>query len=150
MDNLIINKKPRKYIPQDLKMEWENLSPILDELLKREINSVEELEKWLKDKSELEAALEEDFAWRYIKMSCDTANENLVKDFQYFATEIEPKISPVANELNKKLNDSPFVNNLDHDKYFVYLRAIKKSLELYREENIELFTQLQVAQQKYQ
>jgi len=150
MNNLIINKKTRTYIPQDLKMEWENLSPILDELLKREINTVEELEQWLKDKSELEAALEEDFAWRYIKMSCDTANEDLVKDFQYFATEIEPKISPVANELNKKLNDSPFVNDLDHDKYFVYLRAIKKSLELYREENIELFTQLQVAQQKYQ
>jgi oligoendopeptidase F len=150
MENLIINKKTRTYIPQDLKMEWENLSPILDELLKRNIHSVEELEQWLKDKSELEAALEEDFAWRYIKMSCDTANENLVKDFQYFATEIEPKISPVANELNKKLNDSPFVNDLDHDKYFVYLRAIKKSLELYREENIELFTQLQVAQQKYQ
>ncbi|WP_316772344.1 M3 family oligoendopeptidase [Pedobacter frigiditerrae] len=147
---MIINKKIRTYIPQDLKMEWENLSPILEELLKREINAVGELEQWLKDKSELEAALEEDFAWRYIKMSCDTANESLVKDFQYFATEIEPKISPVANELNKKLNDSPFVNDLDHDKYFVYLRAIKKSLELYREENIELFTQLQVAQQKYQ
>ncbi|RZL50828.1 MAG: M3 family oligoendopeptidase [Pedobacter sp.] len=150
MNNLIINKKTRTYIPQDLKIEWESLSPILDELLGREINSVEELEQWLKDKSEFEAALEEDFAWRYIKMSCDTANENLVKDFQYFATEIEPKISPVANELNKKLNDSAFVDQLDKDKYFVYIRAVKKALELYREENIELFTQLQVAQQKYQ
>lgn len=150
MNNLTINKKPRTFIPQSLKMEWENLSPLLDELLKREINSVEELEKWLKDKSELEAALEEDFAWRYIKMSCDTANENLVKDFQYFATEIEPKISPLANELNKKFSESAFIDQLDQEKYFVYIRAIKKALELYREENIELFTQLQVSQQKYQ
>lgn len=150
MNNLSINKKPRTFIPQNLKMEWENLSPILNELLKREINSVEELEKWLKDKSELEAALEEDFAWRYIKMSCDTANEDLVKDFQYFATEIEPKISPLANELNIKFSESPFIDQLDQDKYFVYIRAIKKALELYREENIELFTQLQVSQQKYQ
>ncbi|RZK57836.1 MAG: M3 family oligoendopeptidase [Pedobacter sp.] len=150
MNDLTINKKPRTYIPQDLKMEWDNLSPILDELLKREINNVEELEKWLMDKSELEAALEEDFAWRYIKMSCDTANEGLVKDFQYFATEIEPKISPLANELNKKFSESPFIEELDQDKYFVYIRAIKKALELYREENIELFTQLQVTQQKYQ
>ena len=150
MDNLIINKKQRTYIPQDILMEWENLAPIFDELLKRDINNVEELEQWLKDKSELEAALEENFAWRYIKMSCDTANEDLVKDFQYFATEIEPKISPVANELNKKLNDSPFIDELDQDKYFVYIRAVKKALELYREENIELFTQLQVTQQKYQ
>ncbi|TKB97324.1 M3 family oligoendopeptidase [Pedobacter cryotolerans] len=150
MDNLIINKKQRTYIPQDLKMEWENLAPIFDELLKRELNNVADLENWLKDKSELEAALEENFAWRYIKMSCDTANESLVKDFQYFATEIEPKISPVANELNKKLNDSPFIDELDQDKYFVYIRAVKKALELYREENIELFTKLQVTQQKYQ
>lgn len=150
MDNLIINKKQRTYIPQDLVMEWENLVPIFDELLKRDISSVEELEQWLKNKSELEAALEENFAWRYIKMSCDTANEDLVKDFQYFATEIEPKISPVANELNKKLNDSPFIDELDQDKYFVYIRAVKKALELYREENIELFTKLQVTQQKYQ
>ncbi|KQC00210.1 M3 family oligoendopeptidase [Pedobacter sp. Hv1] len=150
MNNLIINKKPRTYIPQDLKIEWENLAPILDELQKRAINSAQELEQWLKDKSELEAALEEDFAWRYIKMSCDTANEDLVKSFQYFATEIEPKISPIANELNKKFSESPFIDQLDQDKYFVYIRAVKKALELYREENIELFTQLQVAQQKYQ
>lgn len=150
MNNLIINKKPRTYIPQDLKMEWANLEPILNELLKRGINNVDELEQWLKDKSELEAALEEDFAWRYIKMSCDTANESLVKDFQYFATEIEPKISPIANDLNKKFSESPFIDKLDQDKYFVYIRAVKKALELYREENIELFTQLQVAQQKYQ
>ncbi len=150
MKDLTIHKKPRTYIPQDLKIEWENLAPIFDELLKREINSVAELEQWLRDKSELEAALEEDFAWRYIKMSCDTANEALVKDFQYFATAIEPKISPIANELNKKFSESPWIDQLDKDKYFVYIRAIKKALELYREENIELFTQLQVTQQKYQ
>lgn len=150
MNPLTINKKPRTYIPQNLKMEWESLSPILDELLKREINNVERLEQWLKDKSELEAALEEDFAWRYIKMSCDTANEQLVKDFQYFATEIEPKISPIANELNKKFSESVFIDELDQNEYFVYIRAVKKSLELYREENVELFTKLQVAQQRYQ
>jgi len=150
MIDLTIPKKIRKYFPQDVEIKWDNLSPVLDELLNREISDAQELEQWLKDKSEVEAALEEDFAWRYIKMSCDTANEELVKSFQYFATEIEPKISPVANLLNKKLVDSPFINDLDQDKYFVYLRAVKKSLEIYREENVELFTKLQVAQQRYQ
>lgn len=150
MINLTIPKKTRAYIPQDLLIEWENLEPILNELLERPIDNVNELEQWLKDKSELEAALEEDFAWRYIRMSCDTANEELVKNFQYFATEIEPKISPVANLLNQKFNDSPFIEELDHDKYFVYIRAIRKALEIYREENVELLTKLQVSQQKYQ
>ena len=147
---MIINKKPRTYIPNDLKISWESLEPLFAELQNREINSADELEHWLKDRSELDAALEEDFAWRYIKMSCDTANEALVESFQYFATEIEPKISPLSNELNKKFSDSPFMDDLDKEKYFVYSRAIKKALELYRDENIELFTELQVKQQKYQ
>ena len=147
---MIITKRTRTYIPQDLAITWESLEPIFTELQNRQITSVEELEQWLKDRSELEAALEEDFAWRYIKMSCDTANEELVKNFQYFAEEIEPKISPLSNELNKKFVESPFMDDLDKEKFFVYSRAIKKALEIYREENIELFTQLQVKQQKYQ
>jgi oligoendopeptidase F len=147
---MIINKKPRTYIPQDLAITWESLEPLFTELQTRVINSAGELDQWLKDRSELEAALEEDFAWRYIKMSCDTANEELVKNFQYFATEIEPKISPLSNELNQKFVENPFMDDLDKEKYFVYSRAIKKALELYREENIELFTDLQVKQQKYQ
>lgn len=147
---MIIEKKIRTYIPQDLAITWESLAPLFIELQNREIKSVDELEQWLKNRSELEAALEEDFAWRYIKMSCDTANEELVKNFQYFAEEIEPKISPLSNELNKKFVDSPFMDDLDKEKFFVYSRAIKKALEIYREENIELFTQLQVKQQKYQ
>jgi len=147
---MIIKKKTRTYIPQDLTITWESLEPLFTELQNREISSVGELEQWLRDRSELEAALEEDFAWRYIKMSCDTANEELVKNFQYFAEEIEPKISPLSNALNKKFVESPFMDDLDKEKFFVYSRAIKKALEIYREENIELFTQLQVKQQKYQ
>lgn len=147
---MILEKAPRNYLPKSLNIDWETLEPILNELLSRKITSVIELEKWLKDKSEVEAALEEDFAWRYIKMSCDTANEDLVKSFQYFAMEIEPKIAPIANELNQKLIACEFVKELDQDKYFVYLRAIKKSLELFREKNIPLQTELQVEQQKYQ
>jgi len=150
MINLNIPAKQRAYIPQNLEMKWDNLEPILNELLARPITDVSGLEQWLKDKSELEAALEEDFAWRYIKMSCDTANEELLQSFQYFATEIEPKISPIANQLNQKFNDSPFIDELDQEKYFVYIRAIRKAIEIYREENVELLTKLQVTQQKYQ
>ncbi len=150
MIDLTIPPKKRNYIPQELEIKWDNIKPILDELLSREINSVQELENWLKDKSELEAALEEDFAWRYIRMSCDTANEKLVQDFQYFATEIEPKVSPINNQLNKKFNDNPYIDALDQEKYFVYIRGIRKAIEIYRDENVELLTKLQVAQQKYQ
>ncbi|WP_295792735.1 M3 family oligoendopeptidase [Mucilaginibacter sp.] len=146
----MIHKKTRTYIPEGFEIKWESLEPLYTELRDREINSVQELEKWLHDRSEVEAALEEDFAWRYIRMTCDTNSEELLQKFQYFATEIEPKIAPYSNELNKKLVASDYFDQLDHDKYFIYLRGVKKSLELFREENIPLQTEIQVEQQKYQ
>jgi oligoendopeptidase F len=146
----MITKKPRTYLPADFDIKWENLEPLLKELLDRPINSVEELEHWLHDRSELEAALEEDFAWRYIRMTCDTTSEELLQKFQYFATEIEPKIAPYGNELNKKLVASEWAAQLGEEKYFIYLRGVKKALELFREENIPLQTEIQVEQQKYQ
>ena len=146
----MIVKKPRTYIPQDLEITWENLEPLFTDLKDRQIDSVAALEQWLRDRSELEAALEEDFAWRYIRMTCDTLSEELLQKFQYFATEIEPKIAPYSNELNKKLVASRYTAQLDQQKYFIYLRGVKKALELFREENIPLLTEIQVEQQKYQ
>jgi len=146
----MIHKKTRKYIPAGLEMKWEVLEPIFIELRDRAINSAAELEQWLRDRSELEAAIEEDFAWRYIRMTCDTASEELLQAFQYFATEIEPKIAPYSNEMNKKLVASKYIDQLDAEKFFIYLRGVKKSLELFRDENIPLFTEIQVEQQKYQ
>ena len=146
----MIEKRKKTFVPDSLEIKWENLEPLFNELVNRSLNNATDLEQWLRDRSELEATLEEDFAWRYIKMTCDTANEELVKSFQYFATEIEPKIAPLQNELNKKLVGSVYVNDLDHEKYFIYLRGVKKALALFREENIPLQTELQVEQQKYQ
>src|SRR3954468_3097670 len=146
----MIHKKTRTYIPADLEIKWETLEPFYKELLERPINSVEDLEHWMQNRSELEAALEEDFAWRYIRMTCDTNNEQLLANFQYFATEIEPKIAPYSNDLNKKLVASEYLDQLDNDKYYVYLRGVKKALELFREENIPLQTEIQIEQQKYQ
>ena len=150
MNDQKISKKTRTYIPETLKVEWNSLEPIFNELISRNIRSLSQLEQWLLDRSELEAALEEDFAWRYIRMTCDTTDEKLLNDFQYFATEIEPKIAPINNELNKKFINCQFTAELDKDKYFVFTRGIKKALELFREENIPLLTQIQIEQQKYQ
>jgi oligoendopeptidase F len=123
---------------------------LFNELIARPINSVDELEQWMRDRSEVEAAIEEDFAWRYIRMTCDTNSEELLAKFQYFATEVEPKIAPCNNALNEKLVASVYADQLDGDKYFIYLRGVRKSLELFREENIPVQTEIQVEQQKYQ
>lgn len=150
MKDLKIVKKTRTFVPANLNMVWEELAPLFDELKSREISSLVDLEKWMADRSELEAMLEEDAAWRYIRMTCNTNDKTFLKDFQYFATEIEPKIAPISNALNQKLIDNPFVKDLDYHKYFIYLRSIENALKLFREENVPLQTKIQIEQQKYQ
>ena len=56
--------------------------------------------------------------------------------------EIQPKLQPYADKLNRKLIDSPYTKQLDQQKYFTYLRNVKKNIELFREENIPLQAEL--------
>lgn len=150
MKDLVIKKKEKTYLKSVFEITWENLSPIFDELAKRSIGSAVELEQWLRDRSELDALLEEDFAWRYIRMTCNTADEALLNSFQYFATKIEPKVAPLNDQLNRKFMESSFLNQLDQSKYAILIRGTKQALALFREENIPLQTTIQVEQQKYQ
>jgi len=140
----------RHYLSQNFTItNWDRLSPFLEELKTRTINSVKDLKKWLKDVSELEAVVNEDGAWRYIKMTCNTQDEELQKSFDFFVTEIEPFMAPFSNDLHKKLINCPFIDQLEKDTYFVYIRGVKKSIELYREENIALNTEMRKKEQEY-
>ena len=145
-----IKKLERKYLPHDfVVVDWQDLEPYFKQLLDREIDSTEKLVLWLHDQSELEAAVSEDACWRQIKMTCDTQNKDLEEAFNYFCLQIQPNIQPYADALNKKLLSSPFLKDLDQEKYFTYLRNVKKSIELFREENIPLQAELAVLQQQY-
>lgn len=145
-----IKKLPRKLLPENFEITtWEALEPYFIELKERNIASVNELENWLKDLSELEAVITEDACWRQIKMTCDTTDKSLEEAFNFFYTEIQPKIQPYADALNKKLINSAYVSGLNQEKYFTHLRSVKNSIELFREENIPLFSELSVQQQQY-
>ena len=115
----------------------------------RAINSLNDLEQWLKDASELEAVISEDVCWRQIKMTCDTENKELEESFNYFMMEIQPKVQPYSDKLNKKLVENPFTKELDADNYFTYLRNVKKNIELFREVNIPINAELNVMQQQF-
>ncbi|MBP6234273.1 MAG: M3 family oligoendopeptidase [Chitinophagaceae bacterium] len=145
-----IKKLPRNFVPKDFTLtDWQSLEPFFKNLLERNIDKKEDLEKWLKDQSELEALVNEDACWRQIKMTCDTENKTLEEAFTFFCMEIQPKIQPYSDALNRKLVDHPLMKELDAEKYFTYLRSIRKSIELFREENIPLQAELSVMQQQY-
>ena len=141
---------PRSFLPHDFTVTtWEHLEPYFQQLLNRPLNSIQELEQWLKDSSELEAVISEDACWRQVRMTCDTENKELEEAFNYFYIEIAPKMQPYADQLNRKLIASEFTAQLDQQKYFTYLRSIRKSIELFREANIPLQSELSVMQQQF-
>jgi oligoendopeptidase F len=145
-----INKLKRNFIPNEFVITtWDKLEPYFKDLLERNLDIPQDLEQWLKDSSELEAVVSEDACWRQIRMTCDTENKSLEEAFNFFFMEIQPKIQPYADALNKKLVASPFTKDLDTDKYFTYLRSVQKNIDLFREENIPLQAELAVMQQQF-
>ena len=145
-----ISAPQRHFLPGGFNVtDWKSLEPYFKDLLERKIESSRDLEKWLQDCSELEAIVSEDANWRQIRMTCDTENKEIENAFTYFVMEIQPHIQSYADKLNRKLIENPFTNELDHDKYFTYLRNINKNIELFREENISLNSELSVMAQQY-
>ena len=145
-----IQKLAHHYLPKDFVLtDWASLEPYFKELSDRPIEDALGLEKWLKDLSELEAFISEDACWRQIKMTCDTTDKSLEEAFNFFCMEIQPKMQPYADALNKKLMACPFTQTLDKDTYFTYLRAVQKSIDLFRTENIAIQAELSVMQQQY-
>lgn len=145
-----IQKLPRNFLPASFTLnKWEDLEPYFTDLGNRDISTLPLLEQWLKDCSELEAVISEDACWRQIRMTCDTENKALEESFNFFMMEIQPKIQPWSDTLNKKLLASPAIAELDQQKYFTYLRNVKKHIELFREINIPIHAELNVMQQQF-
>jgi oligoendopeptidase F len=145
-----ISKIKRTFLPDDFVItDWEHLEPYFKNLAERQVASLREFEIWLKDVNELEAMVSEDACWRQIRMTCDTTDKSLEEAFNYFYQEIQPKFQPYSDLLNKKLVESPFTKELDQDKYFTYLRNVRKNIELYREANIPIQADINVLQQQY-
>jgi len=152
MNNTIsIPTRPiRKFVPEDLIIDsWDKIKSLFDNLVEREISSGKELEKWMLDRSELEAVLEEDMAWRYIKMNIDTTDKELGERFSFWIKEISPNTAPYSQKLNLKLVNCPYLKELDQEKYRIYLRSVNKQIDIFREDNIPLFTIMEEKQQEY-
>ncbi len=145
-------KRPaRKFLPEDFKLtSWGKLKPYFDDLLNRELNSMQDLKKWFADRSELESIVSEDLAWRYIRMTCYTENQDYSRSYQDFVQNIQPEIAPVSDKLNKKAAACEYLDTLAQEEgYDILVRNLRKEIEIFREENVPLFTEITTETQKY-
>lgn len=144
-------KNNRLFLPQSFEITtWENLKPYFDTILEMPINSKEAYETFLSNVSELDSVISEDLAWRYIKMTCDSSNEDLEKRYLDFVTNIQPNVAPYEDKINQKVIHSEFKTILENQSaYHIYFRALQNAIDLFREENIPLQAELQTLAQKY-
>ncbi|NIJ51001.1 M3 family oligoendopeptidase [Dyadobacter arcticus] len=146
----IPTRAKRPFIGEEFELKkWEDVEPFFENLKNRELNSEEDLRQWFSDRSEIESYLSENFAWRYIRQTCDTANQGLISALQFFITEIQPKLAEYGNALDKKVVDNPLLGKLTEPGYEIAFRGMKKAIEIFRDENIPLITEMQTEERKY-
>ena len=142
-------KIQRNFLPENFNIEnWKSLEPFYSSLVDRKISTLPELLLWLKDLSELEAVVEEHAGWLYIRMTCNTQDKALSEAYAFFVEQINPKIEPFADKINKKLLSLPSVHQLDK-RFGLYIKQVENEILLFREENIPLEAELTVKEQQY-
>lgn len=146
----VITPAQRRYLPVDFSAgDRDAVVRVFDELDRRTIGDPAEFEHWLRDLSELEAALSEEGAWRYIRMTCDTRDDQASSAYQAFMNEVQPLAEERMDGLHRKLVGSPFLDTLRDDGFAVYLRGLRQQVLIFREANVPLQTELRNLAQEY-
>lgn len=130
-------------------IRWEDLQPVFDDLKNRPLSSLDDLKLWIKDKSKLDARLSEEFAWRYIRVTCDSQDGDAAQAFSQFVQGISPRVAALENELNIRLVNCPFFDELDDETYGTYRRKIKNAVALFSTENVELQKEVQLQSKEF-
>ncbi|MGH7950465.1 MAG: M3 family oligoendopeptidase [Limisphaerales bacterium] len=132
--------------------DWPQIAPLFDQLKNRapQIKSSAELEQWLFDWSELDAALGEESTRRYIAMTCHTDNADAEKAYLHFVENIEPQLKPREFALEKIYVAHPLREQLPQKRFHVFDRDVKNHVELFRPENVPLETEEAKLSQQYQ
>ena len=140
----------RAFAPSTLDAtDFSALEPHYRELLGRTLSSADDLEQLILDRSDLDALVAEKAANLYIATTRNTEDKSAEGAFLAFVRDVEPKLKPVASELDRKIATSAFADALPKDRYEVLLRAMRIDIELFREANIPLETELAELDQKY-
>lgn len=142
---------PRTFVPQHADMgNWAQIEPLFKQLLARQISSVQDLEQWLFDCSELSGALGEERTRRYIAMTTQTDDPVREKAYQEFVEQIDPKTKPMWHALEVAYLQHPHRKMLPMDRYAIMDRIVENNVALFREENVPLETQEALLAKEYQ
>ena len=142
--------RKREFLPEEFKVTvWSRLKPYFNELYRRTINSIDEMEQWIFDWNELNALVQEDVNWRYIHFSTNMADERAGESYNYVVQQILPKVAKVNHQLNQKLFELPFYKDLDPEKYSIFLREVRNAVTLFNEDNVDVQAEIKLRSKEY-
>lgn len=128
---------------------WEAIEPLVRDLQERRVSSASEFERWLLDRSELDAACSESRANLYITMTCRTDDAAANAAWTRYLDEVPPRLRPASFELDKRQVALSKQFKVDPARYEVLFRDTAVEVELFRQENVALETELAKLDQRY-
>ena len=140
----------RTFVPQDLDVsDVAQVEPLFNALLERPVDTPQRLEGWLADLSELFCVFDEYGSRRYIDKSCHTDDPQIEGVYLHFVENVEPRIKPLVFRLQKKFLDSPARAQLTDRRFRMLERLWGPEVELFRDENVPLQTQVTKLNNEY-
>ena len=116
---------------------WEDVAPYFADLAARALDRGN-VEAWLEDWSRFESLLAEAAALAHFRYSCDTGDKTHERAWLRFSSEIRPRAEKERTRLRQRLVDLDYVRpGLE-----VMVQKFRNQLELFRDENVPIFTEL--------
>jgi len=139
-----------EFVPRDIDpTRWDSLSPLFQALREREIDSADDLERWLLDRSDLDAACSEAEANLFIARTAHTDDESVQRAWTEFVENVKPRLKPASFELDKRQVELFDRFRPDPERYAVLERDTRAEVELFRDENVPIETSLNKLDQEF-
>lgn len=149
-DTMGMIQRASTFVPADLDAtRIDAVEALAKSLACRPVKSAKELEVWLLDRSDLDAACSEARANLYIDMTCDTQDAAARDAYLAFVENVQPRLTALGFDLDTRQTELMKAYPLDAGRYGVLERSVRADVELFREENIPIQTALDRLAQRY-
>ncbi|MFG0257623.1 MAG: M3 family oligoendopeptidase [Phycisphaerales bacterium JB043] len=128
---------------------WDQIEPIGSELRDRDVATRDDLERWIEDRSEFDAICSEARANLYIRMTCHTDDEDASGAWTRYLEKVRAPLEVLGAALDTRQIELTDALTLDDQRYGVMTRDTRVDVELYRDENVPLKTELAKLDQRY-
>ncbi len=142
---------PRQFVSvDDTLSEWSQMEPYFADLTSRPVETLEALNEWLLDWSELEACIDQVGTELYVRMTCQTDDAERKAAYLDFVEQIEPRCKPMWHTVRSRHAQWALRWGLPRERFAMFDRRIQNAVELYREENVALEVEEAKLEQRFQ